>query len=65
MLRDHAGRAAGRGVRVISPVRESMADPPSPEMRERLNARRRILETVSARLAGRAWDGENMGQEPE
>lgn len=41
------------GVKVIAPVRENMADPLSPELRGRLNARRRIVETVNAQLAGR------------
>ena len=41
------------GVKVIAPVRENMADPLGPELRGRLNARRRIVETVNAQLAGR------------
>ena len=41
------------GVKVIAPVRENMVDPLGPELRGRLNARRRIVETVNAQLAGR------------
>ena len=53
MLRYHARELRAEGVRVIAPVRGNMADPPGPEPRGRLNARRRIVETVSAQLAGR------------
>ena len=41
------------GVKVIAPVRENMAERPGSGLRGRLNARRRIVETASARLAGR------------
>ena len=41
------------GVKVIAPVRENMAERPGPGLRGRLNARRRIVETVNAQLAGR------------
>ena len=47
------GELQAEGVRVIAPARESMADPLGPEPRGRLNARRRIVETVNAQLAGR------------
>ena len=47
------GEPLAEGVRIIAPVRENMADPLSPELRGRLNARRRIVETVNAQLAGR------------
>ena len=47
------GELQAEGVRVIAPVRGNMADPPGPGPRGRLNARRRIVETVSAQLAGR------------
>ena len=47
------GDLRAEGGRVIAPVRESMAGPLSPGLRGHLNARRRIVETVSAQLAGR------------
>ena len=54
MFRDHAGgEQLAEGVRIIASVRENMADPLGPEPRGRLNARRRIVETVNAKLAGR------------
>ena len=47
------GELQAEGGKVIAPVRGNMADPPGPEPRGRLNARRRIAETVNAQLAGR------------
>ena len=47
------GELRVEGVKVIAPVRENMADPLGPGLRGRLNARRRIVETVNAQLAGR------------
>ena len=47
------GELQAEGMKVIAPVRGSMADPPGPEPRGRLNARHRIVEAVNAQLAGR------------
>ena len=47
------GEPLAEGVRIIAPVRENMAERPGSGLRGRLNARRRIVETASARLAGR------------
>ena len=47
------GEQLAEGVRIIAPVRENMAERPGPGLRGRLNARRRIVETASAQLAGR------------